>query len=46
MVVTLDPHYNTGENPAVMMYTYINRHAGTPDKSKTIAFLVNNKIGL
>ena len=27
--------YNTGEKPTVMLYTYINRHAGTPDKNKT-----------
>ena len=27
--------YNTGEKPTVMLYTYINRHAGTPDKYKT-----------
>ena len=34
--------YNTGEKPTVMLYTYyINRHAGTPDKSKkTKTFLV------
>ena len=27
--------YNTGEKPTVILYTYINRHAGTPDKNKT-----------
>ena len=32
MVVTLGQQYNTGERPTVMLYTYINRHAGTPDK--------------
>ena len=43
--VTLDqPH--AGEKPIAMLYTYINRHAGTPDKSKTKTFLVHNKIGL
>ena len=26
-----------------MLYTYINRHAGTPDKNKTKTFLVHNK---
>ena len=32
----LGQRYNTGEKSSVMMYTYINRHAGTPDKkSKT-----------
>ena len=34
MVVTLDQQYNIGEKPTVMLYTYINRHAGTPDKTK------------
>ena len=34
MVVTLGRQYNTGEKPSVMLYTYINRHAGTPDKNK------------
>ena len=44
MVVTLGRQYNTGgmrsdfslkntgEIPIVILYTYINRHAGTPDK--------------
>ena len=36
-----------GEKPTViMLYTYTNRHAGTPEKSKTKTFLVYNKIGL
>ena len=43
MVVTLGQQYNTGEKPTVMLYTYINRHAGTPDKNKTKTFLVRNK---
>ena len=35
MVVTLGQQYNIGEEPTVMLYTYIfNRHAGTPDKTK------------
>ena len=35
MVVTLGQQYNAGEKLTVMLYTYyINRHAGTPDKSK------------
>ena len=25
--------YHIGEKPTVMLYTYINRHAGTPDKT-------------
>ena len=45
MVVTLGQHYNTGEKPTVILYTYINRHAGTPDKKKKKkkkTFLVRN----
>ena len=38
MVVTLGQQYNIGEKPTVMLYTYIiiiiNRHTGTPDKTK------------
>ena len=30
MVVTLGQQYNIGEKPTVILYTYINRHAGTP----------------
>ena len=26
--------YNVGEKPTVIMYTYINRHAGTPNKKQ------------
>ena len=42
MVVTLDQQYNTGEEPSVMLYTYINRHAGTPDKNrnKTVVYCI------
>ena len=32
MVVTLGQQYNIGEKPTVTLYTYINRHAGTPEK--------------
>ena len=46
MVVTLGQQYNIGEKPTVMLYTYINRHAGTPDKNKTETFLVHTKIDL
>ena len=27
---------NVGEKPTVILYTYINRHAGTPDKAETM----------
>ena len=35
MVVILGQPYNVGEKSTVILYTYINRHAGTPDKNKT-----------
>ena len=34
MVVTLGQQYNIGKKPTVMLYSYINRHAGTPDKQR------------
>ena len=34
MVVTLGQQYNIGEKPTVVLYTYINRHAGTPKKQR------------
>ena len=40
MVETLSQQYNTGEKPTVMLYTYIDSHAGTPDKNKTKTFVV------
>ena len=45
MVVTLGEQYHAGEKPTVILYTHINRHAGTPDESKTKTFLVHHKIG-
>ena len=33
MEITLgQQYYNVGEKPTVILYTYINRHAGTPEK--------------
>ena len=32
VVVTLGQQYNVGEKHTVILYTYINRHAGTPEK--------------
>ena len=32
MVVTLGQQYNVGKKPAVILDTYINRHAGTPER--------------
>ena len=34
MVVSLGQEYNIGEKLIVMLYTYINHHAGAPDKTK------------
>ena len=34
MVVILGQKYNIGEKPTVMLYTHINRHAGTPEKQR------------
>ena len=31
-VVALGQQYNVGEKPTVILYTYINRHAGIPNK--------------
>ena len=38
MVVTLGQQYNVGEKPTVILYTYINRHAGTPNKLLLISY--------
>ena len=32
MQITLGQQYNAGEKPIVILYIYINRHAGTPEK--------------
>ena len=31
LIVTLGQQYNVGEEPTVILHTYINRHAGRPD---------------
>ena len=31
--IALGQQYNVGEKPTVILYTYINRHAGTPEKT-------------
>ena len=46
VVVTLGQQYNVGEKPTVILYTYINRHAGTPKKlehTKTLYEVVHTK---
>ena len=35
IIVTLSQQYHVGEKPAVILYTYITRHAGTLSKTKT-----------
>ena len=35
MVVTLGQQYNLGEKPTAILYAYINRHAGTTNKTRT-----------
>ena len=42
MEITLSQQYNVGEKPTIILYTYINRHAGTPDKQYTIKRGNNN----
>ena len=32
MIVTLGQQHNVGEKPTVKLYSYNNRHAGTPEK--------------
>ena len=34
MVVPLGQQYNIREKPTVILYSYINRHAGTPEKQQ------------
>ena len=33
MEITLGQQYNVGEKPIVILYSYINRRAGTPEKN-------------
>ena len=47
MVVTLGQQYIVGERPTVILYTYINRHAGSPNTTKTkhnVLSLVPNQV--
>ena len=34
MVVTSGQQYHVEEKPTVILYTYINRHAGIPNKNE------------
>ena len=38
MEITLGQQYNVGEKPTVLLYTYINSHAGTPEKQQKQQF--------
>ena len=44
MAVTLGQQYSTGEKPTIMVYTYIDRHAGTHQtkaKQKHFEYIIN-----
>ena len=43
MVITLGQQYNVGEKPTVILYTYLNRHAGTPTKGETNQYPVHHQ---
>ena len=38
MILTLGQRYNVGEKLTVILVTYINCHAGTPNKTKTTQY--------
>ena len=40
MQITLGQQYNVGEKHTVILYIYINRHAGTPEKCNTPSHMV------
>ena len=46
MVVTLDQQYDVGEKPAVILHTYINRHAEPPSitKQKALKYIVKGVV--
>ena len=37
-------HYNVGEKPTVILYTYVNRHAGTPEKQQKQKHYINGTL--
>ena len=45
MVVPLGQQYNIGEKPTVILYSYINRHAGTPEKTAKTKHVSNYNNG-
>ena len=44
MTVTFGQQYNIGEKPTVILYTYINRHAGTPEKQRRQKSISSNMV--
>ena len=40
VITTVGQQFNVGEKPTVILYTYINRHAGTPTKGKTNQYII------
>ena len=44
MVVTLGQQYNIGEKPTVILYSYMNRRAGTPDKQRRQNSISSNNV--
>ena len=44
LTVTLGQQYNIGEKPTVILYTYINRHAGTPEKQRRRKSTLSNMV--
>ena len=44
MQIILGPQYNVGEKPTVILYIYINRHAGTPKKHSTSLLFGGNAL--
>ena len=44
VVTLLGQQHNTGEKPTVILYTYINRHAGTPNKKQKQCSTTSNMV--
>ena len=42
IIVTLDQQYSVGEKPTVILYPYINRHAGTAKQNKNNVVYTSN----
>ena len=46
MLVTIGQQCNVGENPTIILYSYINRHAESPNitKQKTLEYIVKSMV--